>query len=595
MSVRATVVCTFGPPGAHKTYVRCAEFLIKWVRFERGTHYSNFPVDVDALAAYMLRKHKIPEATTRAKVHVFPREEFDRWRKAETVKRIDPSVEVRGPWHYFKELGLEDLSGCHVAIDEAHIVLPKSGQVNTRRQWGDWLAEIRHAGCTIEFISQHIDRVDEDVQRMAEERIEISNLERRVEPLFRIPMASWYELRAAFSGRYTPCVVESYQRKHLGKWTVEYERRYYPNPDKYVLYNSYSAGQSDASTGTAGNVQHKFQELGDWGTVKWFCQNYWFNLLRTGVLAVLLYHAIMIGVPWFLKGQREWFVGAMASQREDAQGGAGVFGQSRGMVASSVPGAVSDGPEVGEAAAVAFPLGETVATSEYLALEAEKVQAEAQVSDLKTMVDDQAEYIYSLEEARSGLVLLTPEKIVWLDGQETHIGETIEGTRYDGRELVVIDFEKRVAHLDDGSKLRLGGLRNNAAAGGRFADVGGLLQSRGEAGDGNEGGGDVGGTADAVGGRDAHDVVSPVPGPGDGDIYYRGIETGRSVGDDGNRESTGGGGFTGGGAAAGSRDSGPGRSLLRGETGTAGQSGTRPASWASGLRGDRAGHRGSSE
>lgn len=578
MAVRPTVLLTCGTPGSHKTYVRCAEFLIKWVRFESGIHYSNFPVNVDALAAYMLKHYKIAEEETRRKVRVFPGEELLAWQRVEEGKRFDPTFEVRGPWSWMAENGVDNISGCHVAIDEAHIFLPKSGQVTTRRRWGDWLAEIRHSGCTVEFITQHLDRLHDDPQRMADERIEVTNLERRYDPFFRIPMASWYELRAAFIGLYVPCVLEQYQRKQSGKWTVEFSRRYYPNPAKYALYNSYSATQSAEGAVTGGKrVLHVFEQRGQFGTVKWFLANYWLNLLITTSLLGGGFIAVLHGIPWALTAQREFFEKALAPKRDKVATAEVV--EKKAFGAPAVP-----------APSEALPASAPAETERPPAVVSERIQVlEAQLEERETIVNDQAEKLWELREKAGQLFLIAPDHVVWANGAQTQIGEEIRDNVYEGRTVESIDFRKREITLDDGYILRIGRLRDTAPGVDteERTELGGVLRKR-SAGSAEGGTGGPGGTSvDDVGGRDADGFVSAIPEPGNGDLDNRSEQSGLATGDVGDSRPDSGISPTGRGASAGRGNLGTGQSVLRGGGGTGGQSHSGAPSWASNLRRDR--------
>src|SRR5688500_7782343 len=105
----ATVISTTGAPGTGKTYSRCARFLYDWwLPEETGVHWSNFPINVDAFAK------KFPNANER--IRIIPKEELAKWTACDGT---------HGPWDFFHEM---DLQGAHIAIDECHNYLAKTGK-----------------------------------------------------------------------------------------------------------------------------------------------------------------------------------------------------------------------------------------------------------------------------------------------------------------------------------------------------------------------------------------------------------------------------------------------------------------------------------
>src|SRR5437763_1315821 len=99
----AVIEFTAAPSGTGKSFDRCARFLAdQWLPLAEGVHWSNFPVFIDPLVAYVLERHPdFHEPWLRERVQTIPADELDRWRREES-----------GPWTFF--LG-KDLTGAHVA------------------------------------------------------------------------------------------------------------------------------------------------------------------------------------------------------------------------------------------------------------------------------------------------------------------------------------------------------------------------------------------------------------------------------------------------------------------------------------------------
>ncbi len=231
--MKATAYLTVGDPGSGKSYCRCASFLTQiWLREKSGLHYSNFPVKFDEMQSYVGSSVVVADW-----VKVIPAEEMAKWRNPDSPA---------GPWSYFGEEHGRPLAGAHVAIDEAHHYLPKGDRalLDKRKKWREWVSMLRHMGASVEFLTQNPDALDPEVIKICGGRFRLESTEDDRDPFLNVKMYEWYNLRAAFTGRYTPVTWEFEELARInGKsrgWQIQGARRIRLTPDLYKVYDSYS-------------------------------------------------------------------------------------------------------------------------------------------------------------------------------------------------------------------------------------------------------------------------------------------------------------------------------------------------------------------
>jgi len=290
----AVVIFTTGAPGTGKTYSRCARFLWDyWLPNEKGVHWSNFPVVIEKFLT------KYPDAEKRIKI--IPKDVLDSWAAGES-----------GPWDYFHD---KDISGAHIAIDEIHNYMRKTGKgvVALTRKWELWLGEIRHRGCTVEFLSQDPQKVNKCVEQHAAVRILLVNSDDRRDPLFGILLGDIYQLKAAFVGEYETTIWQSEERRINGKWVRADMSRFTLEPRYFVLYDSFNTPQSGGVK--ANGKQYEFQKRGRVGCVRWFLwRNWWRLLTRFALVAVVLWFLIGGGIPATILYFNKWVKGRVAQK-----------------------------------------------------------------------------------------------------------------------------------------------------------------------------------------------------------------------------------------------------------------------------------------
>ena len=102
---------------------------------------------------------------------------------------------MEGPWSFFEG---QDLNGCHIAIDEAHLYWPVSARPNHVKRLRDWVSTVRHQGATIEFITQHHGQVASRLLPRVASGLLLTNLENEREPMGGCRVGDWLNVWAKF-------------------------------------------------------------------------------------------------------------------------------------------------------------------------------------------------------------------------------------------------------------------------------------------------------------------------------------------------------------------------------------------------------------
>ena len=284
----ATVISTTGAPGSGKTYSRCARFLWDWwLPEEKGTHWSNFPVNFEAF------KSRYPDVEDR--VRIFSPEVLEQWAECDGVS---------GPWDFFKDIDIQD---AHICFDECHNFVPKKGKGNQTNaaRWAKWLGEIRHRGATVEFLSQDPHKVHSCVEEHSAVRIQLVNSEDRRDPLFNCLLGDWYELRASVTGSYEVCIWQLEERRINGRWIKSGFEKFTLEPRYFVLYDSHNTPQSGGLKATG--KERIFQKRGRVGVVFWFVKRNWFRLLsRLSLFVFALWFCFGGGIPFAINKFNTW-------------------------------------------------------------------------------------------------------------------------------------------------------------------------------------------------------------------------------------------------------------------------------------------------
>jgi hypothetical protein len=437
MGARSQVLYTTGASGSGKTLRRgpwfvCRELLPN----SDSVHVSNFPwrfdvwtdgagIEREGLVGYMAR-HGVDEDVVRDRVRCIPESVTDEWRNA-GLKDGEP---VRGPWDTFKD---EDMSGWHLAIDEIHNYVPKSGPGCRRIQaaWSKWLGELRHRGATIEFLSQSPAKVGTCIENEAEIRLELLNNSQRYDPFFRVKMYYWYQLQAKLTGYYRPGCWQIELRQISGKWKEQDSSPFWFDDSLFACYDSWSAPIAGGKKGTSG--KHPYQVHSLPGLLFWFWrENVWTLTWRPAALFLLLLSL------WHRGALMDRYFKTLSLARPGASAPKGAKSAEVASPASGKTVVGGDGAEL---------LKSRIGFLEDKLDEArgEAEAREAELTGLKARVDE-----------AFALASLTYDQVNFRGGYTYAIGELIDWGPYEGKRVVRIDFARRAVVLDDGRVLRMG-------------------------------------------------------------------------------------------------------------------------------------------
>lgn len=278
MATRAQFILTTGVSGSGKTYRRCAHFLTQeFLINNTGVHISNFPINFDGLQSYCNR-HGI-KVNVRERVKIIPDDILKTWLNGSS-----------GPWDYFTD---EDLSGCHLALDEAHNFCSKKSRPALRDQWGKWLAELRHLGMTAEFLTQNESNMANEIMSQCEIRLEIINGENRIDPILHIRMADWYELKAKIFGKYIAPSFELEYMQMKGKWRVQKEVKFIRYEELFTVYDSFS--KPVAGKGSGKTEKRHYERMGWIRFLVWFFGTNFSPFLRMFIIIGLFCWLVFFG------------------------------------------------------------------------------------------------------------------------------------------------------------------------------------------------------------------------------------------------------------------------------------------------------------
>jgi len=461
VSSLAYVNITTAPPGAGKTYSRCARFLLdEWLAEPGGFHISNFPIRFDdwededgktrkGLYSMAADRHGLSKEAVDARVRVIPAAEIARWKTGDS-----------GPWEFFPELhqllrkeardrahdealdadpqisdadllAITDaaesevanpLDRAHVAIDEAAKIWPSSAKTaaekRLRQKLNDWLSTIRHEGCAIEFVCQHIKQLPQIIRNLAGRRTVLTSTSLDREPILGIEQGDWLQLYAKVTGDHQRWFREEVKVPDGETEKTVSEHVHLIDPAYFTVYDSFNRAD-----GTSGERKREpFESRSLPRLVLWFVGRNWWRLGKRVLQVGLLVWLILFGGAGFLFRSFQNRLTARLDIKEQAV---------------AKPSTVS-------------PRSGPVTPAENKEFETSYLRQ--RVTDLELERDA---LIARLGE-RHSLSLIDDRGVGFTSGDYYAIGETILWGPYRGAKLDRIDRSRRAAWLDDGTVLRLG-------------------------------------------------------------------------------------------------------------------------------------------
>ena len=488
MATRSVITVTTGEAGSGKSYARCARFIVdRFLKDHDGPHISNFPLgDVpddhseppkfegetfaDRIAESASKLHKLDFAETRERIQTIPPEVLESWERGES-----------GPWEFFEGRSLQD---AHIAIDEIHNYCDAQGDAKLRKRWKQWIGEIRHQGATVEFLSQALAKVPIELRREAGCHIVVKNTETERDPVFRIELGDWYELRAGFiTRRYSSNVMEQERRTAMGDarggWTA---RRIFPlDPWYFRFYDSFSAPQKGGNKGKA--QRRQFERRSRLGLLGWFIASNAGRLVpRVAFLLAIAWvffggYVGLGGGPWVVEKAMErmqsyggQFADGAAAGLTGGRGDGGMAeGNRRGSgqshtgdvktLPADVHGVVRVGGETDPGGGEGSTAGVRDRGTAVGTTPAEVAAAIVELRDRIEELETENQALRGVIERTAELVAITEDAVTFRNGFTYRVGEVIDYGPFQGRTLGAINWRRRAATLDDGTSLRMGGAR----------------------------------------------------------------------------------------------------------------------------------------
>lgn len=474
MATRSVVTCTVGPAGSGKSFRRCAHFIInEFLPEHDGVHWSNFPLGtvpddhsyppeyegetfIDRIANRAAAMHGLDEEKLHSRIQMIPQEELKRWETGES-----------GPWDFFEGKNLQD---AHIAIDEIHNFLDPQAPQKQKQAWRQWLGEIRHQGATVEFISQSDQKIAIELRRESAMLIELQNTETLRDPVFRIELGDWYELRAMLLRRYSSGVQETVSRSAVKGRGSRISRKYFVlDPWYFQFYDSYSKPQKGGNKGRA--QRRQWQRRNPLSLLAWFVGRNMPKLApRFALVAVLAWVLLFDGgrvvMGWMFERAQTWGErSASAIPEATAKGGDRSRASSTGTRSSveiqRASVTLADALDQSQDAVILAELFEA------LRVRYNRLDEDHQI--LKAQHDELLDQVRSL----SALVAVTDRGVTLRSGYTYQLGEPIDYGEYSGRKITAIDTKRRTAKLDDGTVLRLMRVRTPAALDGVLESISG--------------------------------------------------------------------------------------------------------------------------
>lgn len=430
-----------GQSGCGKTYVRCARFLVDdWLQRDlAGVHYSNFPIFTEKLESFAIAKG-VPAGRVAERVRLIPHEVLQQWQAGKS-----------GPWDYFKDA---DLSGCHIAIDEIHNFCGIQHSKEHRAKWSAFCGELRHRGATAEFLTQHVQKVAQEIKREAGIRYQLVNSRTRRDPWFGVRLSDWYSLRAKFlTKRYVERVWQIERRDVDGKEKVEESLSWALEPEYFEVYDSYSAPHAGGLAGKP--LEPEWKRLGAFKLLAVVLLRNSFRMVPRMAVAFFIFWLIFLGggstvVDWLMVDSFKLAgVGQAKANSSAKKSPASGPVKGGGPVASKVKPRSASGSE--GPASLSGPDGELDRLRQTLLLvQNDRAKLEQELLEQKKIAAE-----------KSTLVLLAADFVVMRNGFVIRIGERIPNGPHAGKVVKAIDLARHFVILDDGKTLRLAGRRSD--------------------------------------------------------------------------------------------------------------------------------------
>lgn len=438
--------CRIGVAGAGKTLscviFACTEFL----PFEEGRLISNLPFLPEKIAERYAGTTGVNGPMSKEEIvgrfEALPPEVLREW-----------SDEKGGPWEYFEG---KSIVGAHIMLDEAHNFVGKRHTSKWRKKWQSWIGELRHQGATIEFVSQAQGKLAPEFLEESERQVWVVSSDTRREPVFGIEMGDIYQLLAKllpFRGYQAATWVTEKRNAGGKKYVVEKEAKFRRDAKWFELYESYNA---PTGGGTAGRRKLQYELLGWPGFLRWFLVRNLMNVLMSKLVKVILIVALL-GTPWVRDGILRMAFGDVASPKKPAKPATAAGLASVPPTPTLAPG----GDMVVDANRATQAIGE----ARNVVARSDALTPDKRDEIIAELTATQQRYIEAFQ-LNTEFVGLVGDELLMRNGERYAIDEPIRDGPLMGRSVTAVDRRRRELLLDDGRRLKLGGLPRPAAAGG---------------------------------------------------------------------------------------------------------------------------------
>lgn len=241
-----------GGVGTGKSYNRGPVFVIKEFRHSSLSLVTTIPLNVELL------EKDYPELEGR--IHVIG---------GEDLQALYALSDLNAVLQHIKELKGGDLNGTHIQIDEAHHFLGTDVKNAEITEAGRVLGEIRHVGCSIEFLTQDRSKLHKLILKEMKVEYEIVDGDLGYHPLFGCSWGDLFELYAAWTGirRRVSLIIKMGYSGNTGKGKRLETKKVILTSRYFKYYNSFSTPHGIEE---AGSRQEQIHERGAIKGTLWF-------------------------------------------------------------------------------------------------------------------------------------------------------------------------------------------------------------------------------------------------------------------------------------------------------------------------------------
>lgn len=443
---RHQVLFVSAPAGSGKSFSRAKWIVDYFLPEEKGDIVTNLPLNVDEVVKYVCRNKSLNEEEIRDRIVIIPHPVWLTW-------QTDIKVGGSGPWDWLRELyGGYNFEGAHIIIDEAHYIGGAKHSPQHLAEWGKFCGEVRHNHATLEFMSQHENKVARSIRDECGGSVYLSNGEKR--KFLHVPFSDFYELRAKFLTRkYTSIIWEEEQRKVGTKTVLEVGRKWSLDPFYFKFYDSYNNLESGTKTKNSA-PKHEFEKRSHFGLLFWFVRrNLYCTTILTGFVASLIFILFFNGASKVGRFANEKFTSGVKSiiKNKQKKRASKTEPESKKKVPAIAPESKNQPKAItGKTSFVSNENGELLSES--------RPQLIGRINTLEAAnkaLMRSADYIKQLLQPSTSIGIITQDSIVFRDGAEFRIGERIDAGPFENQVVKSIDYNRRRAMLESGLILRL--------------------------------------------------------------------------------------------------------------------------------------------